>query len=218
MAVGGIAATVVGARVLSIFLRHQFHLPAAVYIVIFYTAVFGGLWFTCLTVCRKHATGHPAVDLGLTAKPGDVGPAVLAYVVAFIARAVVIAPWIGHTDRIRHLTEGLRDVSAVAFAAFAVAAVVFAPVVEELAFRGMLRKTLTTRFGPTPALLLQALAFGLYHTSPGLGWQNVPYVLSLVVAGVVLGYLAQRYGRLGPGICCHVITNALAVLVLASTR
>jgi membrane protease YdiL (CAAX protease family) len=40
----------------------------------------------------------------------------------------------------------------------------------------------------------------------------------LVIFGVVLGGLAWRTGRLGPGIVAHLAFNAITVIQLAATR
>src|SRR5262249_31572232 len=104
------------------------------------------------------------------------------------------------------------------FVIFVVVAVVGAPIVEELVFRGMFQRSLTARVGPGRALVAQALLFGMYHVTPGLGFTNVPYAMSLAAAGLVLGWLADRYGRLGPSSTAHFFVNSTSAAILWGSR
>jgi membrane protease YdiL (CAAX protease family)/Pyruvate/2-oxoacid:ferredoxin oxidoreductase delta subunit len=102
------------------------------------------------------------------------------------------------------------DVSAVfgsggaglAFAGVLVALV--APVVEELAFRGVVMVALTSRMGVWPAMAIQAVLFAAYHASV---WLFFP----MLVFGVALGWLASSRRSLWPAIVLHVAYNGLAV-------
>ncbi|MHB1853573.1 MAG: CPBP family intramembrane glutamic endopeptidase, partial [Acidimicrobiales bacterium] len=89
--------------------------------------------------------------------------------------------------------------------------VVGAPVVEELFFRGLLLRSLQARIGSVGAVIVSGLLFGLAHFEP----LQLPV---LALFGVVLGVLALRTGRLGPGICAHAAFNSLAVYTLLSSR
>ena len=108
----------------------------------------------------------------------------------------------------QHLT-GLAHGSGVAL--LVVLLTVGAPVVEELFFRGLLLRSLGRRFGAAAAVIGSGVLFGLIHFEP-------LQLLALVVFGVVLGYLAVRTGRLGPGIFAHAAFNAVTVAVLVTGR
>jgi hypothetical protein len=116
------------------------------------------------------------------------------------------------------LTTGFSHVSWPAFAVFAASAIVAAPIFEELAFRGMLQRTLADRAGQVSALVGQAAAFAVYHLFPGLGWENIPYAVGLFCFGITMGWLARRLGRLGAGCTAHCINNTLSVLIVAGRR
>ncbi len=90
-----------------------------------------------------------------------------------------------------------------------------APVVEEIFFRGLLLRSLGKRLGPmvprlAPVLsvLISAIAFGLAH-------QEGLQLLGLTAFGVVLGVLAHRLGRLGPGMVAHAAFNTAAIVTLS---
>ncbi|MHB1912726.1 MAG: CPBP family intramembrane glutamic endopeptidase [Acidimicrobiales bacterium] len=89
--------------------------------------------------------------------------------------------------------------------------VVGAPVVEELFFRGLLLRSLQVRIGSVGAVIVSGILFGLAHFEP----LQLPV---LALFGMVLGALALRTGRLGPGICAHAAFNSLAVYTLLSSR
>jgi len=85
-------------------------------------------------------------------------------------------------------------------------AVLGAPVIEELFFRGLVQGAFTRRIGAVPAIFVTALIFSAAHLlNEG---PFAPYVL--FPAAVVLGYLRYRYGRLAPGMVAHGTFNALA--------
>jgi CAAX protease family protein len=92
-----------------------------------------------------------------------------------------------------------------AFAANFVVVGLLAPVVEELAFRG-LGFTLLARFGRPAAIVLVGITFGLAH---GL----VQALPPLVVFGMCLAYLRSRTESVYPGILLHALYNTLVLLI-----
>jgi membrane protease YdiL (CAAX protease family) len=106
--------------------------------------------------------------------------------------------------------------SAVTVTGWLLCFVVVGPVVEELYFRGLLQRSAIRRLGPIAGIVLPALAFGLVHTSTDLsGWSLAALVTALAAFGAVLGVLAHRTGRLGPGLVAHATFNALTLIALA---
>jgi uncharacterized protein len=92
-------------------------------------------------------------------------------------------------------------------------AVLFAPVFEELIFRGLLYGSLRSRFSWPVAALVSALIFGLAHGYGPAGFASV------LVSGLLWAYLYERTGSLLPGIIAHVVNNAaVAVTLLALLR
>lgn len=84
-----------------------------------------------------------------------------------------------------------------------VAAVLVAPVAEELFFRGLLLQTIWRYLGHGwLAIVVSAVAFGLIHR------EQPQDVLPLVTMGVVLGYVRVRYRSLTACILIHALFNA----------
>ncbi len=94
------------------------------------------------------------------------------------------------------------------------AAVILAPVGEELAFRGVAfhysRKAVEGMRSPRVAFwianCIQALLFGIYH-------MNLVQGVYAFVIGLVLGYLCQRYRSLIPGMLAHLVFNGMSALL-----
>lgn len=91
-----------------------------------------------------------------------------------------------------------------------------APVFEELMFRGLLLRSLAgrlgplgPRLGPTAAVVLTGIVFGLVHF-------EALQLIALAGFGMVLCVLAWRTGRLGPGIIAHASFNAVSLAVIAA--
>lgn len=103
----------------------------------------------------------------------------------------------------------------------AVMTVVFAPLFEELYFRGVLLRGLLVAWrtrlaivGVVLSVTLDATFFGLAHLGTD-AWYQLP---GLIALGAILCVLAIRTGRLGPSILTHAGFNLLAVAVFAGTR
>jgi uncharacterized protein len=85
--------------------------------------------------------------------------------------------------------------------------VIGAPLFEELFFRGLVLRSFAARYNDGLALAGSAVMFGLIHFQP----LQFP---ALVMFGLVVGYAAQRSGRLGLGMAIHAGFNATAVVKL----
>ena len=83
----------------------------------------------------------------------------------------------------------------------------FAPIAEELFFRGLLFRSIEKRSGQWWALGISSVIFGATHFEP---LQFLP----LAVTGALFGLLVIRTGRLGPSIMAHMAFNCTAVVTL----
>ena len=95
---------------------------------------------------------------------------------------------------------------------FALLALIGAPIVEEIAFRGMLFGSLTkSHFTPLMASLISSGVFALFHFEP-------KRFLVLFVVGAVLGEARRRSGSTLASVVAHAINNAPGVLSLLAVH
>jgi membrane protease YdiL (CAAX protease family) len=167
---------------------------------------------------RRKGSGDLGQDFGFRVSPADarVGvPLGIASQLLLIPLVYVPIQWLfGHRD-VSGQAQQLIDQAhgAGPLALLAVVLIVGAPVAEELFFRGLLLRSLQRRFSSSAhadawAIAGSSVAFGLAHF-------ELLQLPGLVLFGAVLGILAVRTGRLGPGIWAHAAFNAVTVLLLA---
>lgn len=102
-----------------------------------------------------------------------------------------------------------RDAGTVAL--FVIGAVVFAPLVEELLFRGVLLRALLRRMQPVAAILASAVIFALVHY---IGDPNtLPFLPALAGLGAVLAIVAVRSGDLSTSIFIHAGFNLTTMIL-----
>ncbi|MDD3014088.1 MAG: type II CAAX endopeptidase family protein [Candidatus Gastranaerophilales bacterium] len=90
-------------------------------------------------------------------------------------------------------------------------AVLIAPVVEEIFFRGFMQPALVKSFGIFGGIFLTALVFGLSHA------QYLDYSTALaavITIGLVLGVARHYTNSVVPGIFAHLLNNLFAALSL----
>jgi hypothetical protein len=83
-------------------------------------------------------------------------------------------------------------------------AVVVAPIVEEIFFRGFLFAGLRGRYGWQKAALLSAAFFAVVHLQPTA-------IVPIFLLGLIFAYLYERSGSIWPAVLMHVSSNALAL-------
>jgi membrane protease YdiL (CAAX protease family) len=86
--------------------------------------------------------------------------------------------------------------------------IVFAPLFEELIFRGLLYGTLRTRLAWPLAATTSGLVFALAHGYGVIGF------LSVFLSGVLWAWVYERTGSLLPSILAHVANNAAVAITL----
>jgi CAAX protease family protein len=181
-------------------------------------ALWIGLVGAPVMASRRKGSGDLGRDFGFRAGWSDAGIGVPVGVVSQLLLVPLLYLPIQWLLGDRDLSEPAREVIGEAHGAgplalLAVVLVVGAPVAEELFFRGLLLRSLQRRFAASPradvwAVGGSALAFGLAHF-------ELLQLPALVLFGVILGVLAVRYGRLGPGMWAHAVFNLVTVLLLA---
>lgn len=180
---------------------------------VFYALLFGGMVAACWLVSRRLGSGSLVRDFGWRLRSVDVAWGLLTLVASTVVRivfALLVGTDRGSTDDFRDGITAHHDVLVV----FLVAALVGAPLFEELVFRGVIQRGLTKLTGKYVAIVAQGVLFGFYHVVGAFDLVSVFYVGSLSLIGIVFGIAADRTGRLGPGMIAHFLSNALAMAVL----
>ncbi|WP_265445841.1 CPBP family intramembrane glutamic endopeptidase [Acetivibrio straminisolvens] len=83
---------------------------------------------------------------------------------------------------------------------------IMAPIIEEIIFRGLVLNELKKAIPIYPAIILQALIFGIYHMNPLQG----AYAALL---GIVLGIVTEKTRSIWTPILVHVSFNSLSTLL-----
>lgn len=100
-----------------------------------------------------------------------------------------------------------------AFAMFALTAVVVAPVCEEAFFRGYVQRRAQEFLSPTLSVTLPSLLFALAHFRGDLGPPAAVFML-----GVTAGWLRRESGSLLPGMALHAVSNLCVIVLLTLAR
>jgi membrane protease YdiL (CAAX protease family) len=218
--IGSVLAAAVGGYLLAGLLASVS--SAAVNSPVYNVLSFIGLWSGFVGVpvylSRTRGTGRMSSDFGLRlGGPSDLGLGLLGglsvYGVVEVYSSAIVA--LGdHANLGREANQLSGHGLGPGFVAFALAVAVGAPIAEEIFFRGLTQPVLQRYLGGAGGLALTAVIFGFAH----LGSNPIEAVLPLAFFGAVVGMLAWRTGRLGPGIVAHMTFNGITVVVLALSR
>jgi membrane protease YdiL (CAAX protease family) len=176
------------------------------------------LWFCYLIamvyVCRRFGTGRFAADYGLSVRRRDVlgvGIGVLCQIVlvpAVYLPLQTIWPDTFGDDQLQQNAAGLASrASGVSTILLVLVVAIGAPIVEELVYRGLIQRSLTSRLSDALAVTLTASLFTLIHFRP------IEYP-GLFVFAIVLGVCAAATRRLGLSIAVHIGFNGAGLLLV----
>jgi membrane protease YdiL (CAAX protease family) len=175
-------------------------------------------WY-CWWVSQRDGTGDLGRDLGFQLRAVDLATGVGVWLAATIAQVLVVValhmfglPLGNNTDTISDSRDDLGTLIVLVLMA-----VVVAPVVEELLFRGLVLRSLRSRFAVWPAIVIQGLIFGAIHLQLGAGLENLTVIGALAAVGMVFGFAADRAGRIGPAVVGHALFNGVAVAAVLAT-
>ncbi len=93
------------------------------------------------------------------------------------------------------------------YAVMIVAGCVFAPISEEIFFRGYAFKAWMQKMGPLAAYGLSAFFFSIVHF-------NVLGLLPIILAGLGLALIYHKTGSLFPGMIAHATNNFIAITLM----
>ena len=192
--------------------------PPIVVLALNVTGLWTGLLGACFYASRRYGTGSITRDFGLRITGPDVGFGILISFGARAAGMLALIPFIAVSERFAETDQGVFDEvgpNVLAFMLLAVITVVGAPMVEELFFRGLLLRSLSSGLGVNGAIATQAVLFGLAHFSPLLGLANVSVITVIAIAGLIFGITAHQRG-IGRSIVAHAAFNLVAVIAAAA--
>lgn len=161
---------------------------------------------------------HGLAGWGLTLRGASTNiiRAVVAYVALWpvCSGLLVLSTWLllfipGYTPAEHDALLALRNADSPTWVMVVtvISAVVLAPVVEELLFRGLVQPALARKLGSQwKAILLTGLFFGIIHVPL---YQTMP---ALVFFGIVLGYAYAKTRSLTLVILIHAVFNAKTIL------
>ncbi len=216
-------AAIVAVLLLELAISRYWHPSGAIRTVAFgvgsvlhYAAAAAAIWIIGQPVARRcggwlAAFGWSAphwrdLRLGLGATAGE-------YAVRFVGAFVlaITVPWLrgASADNVR-----LAGRTGAEIAILFVVAVLVAPPIEELIFRGLLLRTLLRRLPFWPAAAVSSACFAVLH----LYEVNTPQAAVLLFVSILLFGLCQcllvRWtARLAPAIVAHAASNAVGLLI-----
>jgi membrane protease YdiL (CAAX protease family) len=157
----------------------------------------------------RHRVGWAALGLRRTLTRAHVGLLLLVLAASLLLTGLYAALLIyvglgaslpaGVPEEIREMRGALRISSVVLI-------VLWAPLSEELFFRGFLLQGVAAGMGPWVAAVVSALLFSVSHGSPVL-------LVPVFVSGLLLAWLFFRTRSLNACITAHALQNALAFAV-----
>jgi membrane protease YdiL (CAAX protease family) len=100
------------------------------------------------------------------------------------------------------------------FLALGVYAVVLAPLVEEVAFRGFIQGRIATWASPGAAVFLTALLFAIVHA----GRPHWTYLLVPLALGIAAGSAVHRFRSVWVGVAIHALWNATVASMILLQR
>jgi uncharacterized protein len=167
---------------------------------------------------RNWGSGDLLSDLGVRSRWADLGWGPLIWLGAITVQILLGSLILFFDLPTVSNTEGMSEISGQAAQMWVLvfAAVVMAPIVEELVFRGLLLRSLVGVMRAPWAIAIQAFLFGLLHLNPEAGVANLGLVVILTGVGAVFGVAAHRLGRIAPTIIAHAIFNGVVLSLVLS--
>ena len=218
VAVGALATTVVSLIASRFLIRWlaTYQWPIAVYALLSAVVGYGPVVAYAVRVSRRWGTGRLRDDTGAHVRWVDAGWGPVTWIAAFgtqLALGVVVyvtgIPVTSNTEGVGELRADRGYVISLL-----VVAVLVAPIVEEIVFRGLVLRGFLRVMPVLPAVLLQAVLFGAAHVDPVRGVGNIGLVLILAGTGGILGGAAYLFRRVGPTMIAHAILNAVVLVIV----
>ncbi len=195
----------------------EFDWPVLVYVALLGVLGYGPSLAWCWYVRRRWGGGTWA-GVGWKFRWSDLGWGPLAYLAA-IGTQIAVAMMVLLLDiplssNVEDVTD--LDVDRAYVVATVITAVIAAPIVEEIVFRGVVMRGFLSRMKAVFAIALQGVLFGVAHVDPVRGWGNIGLALVLSGVGVALGTAAYLVRRIGLTVIAHAIFNGVVMIIVLS--
>lgn len=176
-----------------------------------------GLGVTMLFLRIRHVPWRPLVGsarpLGRNLAIGS-GLGFLAIVASTLIVSLLVALTGSDAALEQVLTGGLME-TPLELALAVMAAVVLAPVAEELLFRGLLHRSLRRRSRIVPATAVSSVLFAVVHVD--VAFSQPLALVGLTLVGVILAIAYERTGSLLVPIMIHAVHNAVTIAAVVIT-
>ena len=177
------------------------------------------MYVPVLLLARRHLLRPAGIGFrdafGLRIVPGGARHLVLVATGAIAAGALLTTllslggSWLGVASHWSEwFDEELAFGSATAILANVAGSVVFAPLFEEVVFRGILFATLRSALRPGSAIVLSGAIFGVAHGYGALGF------LDVASSGMLWAWAFERTGSVLPGMAAHAVTNLMVTITV----
>lgn len=190
--------------------------PLMVYVLLLGTVGYGPSLMWCRYVSNRWGTGRLLHDVGLRPRWSDLAWGPLVWLGAVLTQVAMAAVVVALDVPISNNTEGISELQAdrTYVISLVVTAVIAAPLVEEMVFRGLVLRGLASRLPIAAALLVQAVLFGAAHADPVRGVGNVGLVLVLSGVGMAFGLAVHLLRRIGPAVVAHALFNGVVLVIV----
>ncbi len=192
-------------------------------LVVSQAALWGVLAATLVYVSRTYGSGNLLADYGIRVRLRDVGGGLAAGIASRAMAAVgiilVIAAFRGDEGRAGGAQFDFFEPDAASFYTFLAFAVIGAPIIEEIFFRGLVQRALEPGFGAVGAVAIQAVLFSAAHLQVDASASlNLQILVGIGFGGAVLGVAFQLTRRLGTSMVAHGLFNAVFALFAVAER
>ena len=149
-----------------------------------------------------------------TVRLNPISSQILLYTVLFSLGLIIISDeldrimqvFIPAPDYITDLDQLLRPDTIMGFILLFIAVSIFAPIGEEILFRGFLQQFLEQYWkDTTKAILVTSLLFSAIHFNPY-------WFIQIYLLGIMLGFLTWKTNSVIPSIILHGLNNTMAML------
>lgn len=194
----------------------DFDWPVAFYVAMLAVVAYGPSLWWCQFASRRWATGDLGRDIGLSHRLADLGWGPVVWLCAIGSQLAVAAIVVGFGIPLENNTDALSGVQddRTYVVSLVITAVIAAPIVEEMVFRGVVMRGLRSRMPMLVVVVLQGLLFGAAHIDPVRGAGNIGLVMVLSGVGIAFGAATAILGRIGPAIVAHALFNGVILLVV----